>query len=77
MARNKIPVSVSDTLMHIKDSDKTERVILPITRYGNVLNAPKVVGDVTTVMGAPFVLLETSTETLTTAEIRRICGPII
>ena len=55
---SKIPMTVSDTLLHIKDSDTTENVILPITRYDNVMNSPRVVTDGDNI-GAPFVLLKT------------------
>ena len=54
---SKIPMTVSDTLLHIKDSDTTENVILPITRYDNVMNSPRVVTDGDNI-GAPFVLLK-------------------
>lgn len=73
----KIPASVSDTLLHEKSSDKTERVILPITRYNNVLNAPKVVTNVDSVKGAPFVLYATESETLSTVEIRKLVNGIL
>lgn len=72
-----LPASVSDVLLHHKNTDRTERVVLPITRYKNVLNAPKVVKEGNQVLGAPFALLQTETETLTTEEIRSICGPVI
>ena len=73
----KIPASVSDTLLHEKDSDRTERIILPITRYKNVLNAPSVVSNVNSVKGAPFVLYTTETETLSTAELRKLIDGIL
>ena len=74
---NFLPTSVSDTLLHEKDSDRTERVILPITRYKNVLNAPQVVTNGNAVKGAPFVLLVTETETLSTSELRKLAGGIV
>ena len=43
---DKIPASVSDVLLHNRDTDRTETVILPITRYNNVMNAPKVISDI-------------------------------
>ena len=73
----KMPASLSDTLLHQKDSDLTERVILPITRYGNVLNAPKVVNNPFSVKGAPYLLYATDSETLSTEEIRKLCGGIV
>lgn len=74
---SKIPASVSDTLLHEKDSDRTERVILPITRYKNVLNAPTVVTNPSSVKGAPFVIYTTGEETLNTAQIRKLTEGIL
>ena len=76
MAR-KLPVSVSDHLIHVRDSDTTERVLLPITRYKNVLSAPRVVSNPYTVQGAPFLLYKTDEETLSTAQIRKLVGDIL
>lgn len=73
----KIPASVSDTLLHIKETDRTERVILPITRYENVLSAPTVVTDVDEVYGAPFLILETGEEKVSAETIRTLCGRIV
>lgn len=75
--RHTLPVSVSDALFHHKDTDRTERIVMPITRYGNILNAPKVVKTGNQVVGAPFALMQTGTETVTAEEIRRLCGPIL
>lgn len=72
-----IPASVSDVLLHDKDSDRTERVVMPITRYKNVLNAPNVVNTTNELRGAPFLLLATETETLSIEQIRRLSGDII
>lgn len=72
-----IPASVTDVLLHAKESDRTERVILPITRYDNVMSAPQIVTDVDEVYGAPYLLLETQEETLTAQEIRNLCGRIV
>lgn len=73
----KIPASVTDVLLHDKNTDRTERVILPITRYKNVLNAPDLVSAAQSVKGAPFILFQTGTETLSTAELRRLAGDIV
>lgn len=69
---NKIPASVSDVLLHNRDSDRTEKVILPVTRYKNVMNAPKVINDISSSNGAPFTLLATETEVLDTAQLRKL-----
>lgn len=72
MANNKVPVSVTDTLLHVKDSDRTERIILPYTKYDNILSAPTVVEDTDSRPGAPFLLLQTSTVTLTDDELNEL-----
>lgn len=68
---------ISDVLLHLKDDDKNEHIILPVTRYENILNAPNVVYTAESKPGAPFHILATETETLSANEIREICGPII
>lgn len=73
---SKIPMAVSDSLLHIKNSDTTESVILPITRYANVMNSPRVVTDGDNI-GAPFVLLQTDTEYISIETLRKLCGGII
>lgn len=73
----KIPASVSDVLLHDKNTDRTERVIMPITRYKNVLNAPALVKSAQSLKGAPFLLLQTGTETLSTADLRNLVGDIV
>ena len=72
-----IPASVSDVLLHEKNSDRTEKVIMPVTRYKNVLNAPTVVSSTGAVAGAPFILLCTDKETLTISELRKLSSDII
>lgn len=83
MAHNikSIPASVSDVLLHMKETDNCcngdERVILPITRYDNVMSAPNVVSSPTEVAGAPFLLLRTGADALSVEDIRKLCGDII
>nr|DAR94454.1 MAG TPA: hypothetical protein [Caudoviricetes sp.] len=76
MAR-KLPKTVADTLLHVKDTDLTEKIMLPITRYRNVLNAPGVIKNPTDIAGAPFVLLEQSVESIPVEKIRKMCGGIL
>lgn len=71
---NVVPSAVTDILMHGKDSDAVERVLLPITRYGAVMNAPNLVTEEIETNGAPFHLLVTDTIILTDDEIRKITG---
>ena len=77
MAREVVPVIVSDVLMHDKDTDRTERVVLPFTRYRNVMNAPNVITTDIEIDGAPFHLLRTGKVSLTEEEIIDMCGDII
>jgi hypothetical protein len=72
-----IPDGVTDILMHGKDSDRTERVLMPITRYDNILSSPTVVTEEIETHGAPFHLLEVETVEMTEEEIRKLCGHII
>ena len=73
----KLPKTVADTLLHVKDTDLTEKIMMPITRYSNILNAPNVIKNPTDVAGAPFVLLEQSSEIISVDKIRKMCGAII
>jgi len=73
----KLPKTVADTLLHVKDTDLTEKIMMPITRYRNILNAPNVIKNPTDVAGAPFVLLEQSSEIISVDKIRKMCGAII
>ena len=73
----KLPKTVADTLLHVKDTDLTEKIMMPITRYRNILNAPNVIKNPTDVSGAPFVLLEQSSEIISVYKIRKMCGSII
>ena len=72
-----VPSSVDDVLLHVKDSESTEKVVLPITRYGNVLHSPKVIGNVEDTNGAPFVMYASDTEELSADDIRDLCGDIL
>ena len=74
---SKLPVAVTETLLHVKDTDRTEKVILPITRYKSVLNAPKVITDAKDVNGSPFTLLACETEELDTAALRKLIPNIV
>lgn len=67
-----VPAAVTDILMHGKDSDEVERVLMPITRYGAVLNAPTLVTEEIETNGAPFHLLVTDKISMTDDEIRKL-----
>ena len=75
-----IPKYVLDLLLHVKDTNGKESVILPITRYDNVMNAPKVVSknsSLTDMTGHPFVLLKTGEEAISIETLRKLCGGIV
>jgi hypothetical protein len=73
----KIPATVSDVLLHNIDSVPTENVILPITRYKNVINAPTLINDSSATNGAPFTLLVTETETLSASQLRKLIPELL
>jgi hypothetical protein len=77
LVKSTLPSRVDDTLLHLKNNDREEIVILPITRYANVMSAPGVVGDSDEIPGAPFHLLALGTEEMSVEEIRKYCGGII
>ena len=71
-----LPSRVQDAILHVKTSD-SEEIVLPVTRYDNVMNSPHLVETPEARPGAPFHLLETDSETLTASEIRRLAGGIL
>lgn len=77
MKTSTLPLQVDDVLLHHKNTDRGETVILPITRYQNIMSGPNVVTDSDEVPGAPFHLLKTDTEDMTIEEVRKLCGGII
>lgn len=74
---SKIPIVVSDVLLHDKNSDRTEKVVLPITRYDNVMNSPTKIDTINNAKGAPFVLYQAETVSLTTEQIRSYVRDIL
>lgn len=73
MAKNKV-MPASDSILHVKDSDRTERILFPVTRYENILGAPRVIDDIetTTAFGAPFLFLKVDEVELTDEEINEM-----
>lgn len=63
MSKRKVPFSVDDVLMHIKNGNNTndseEHAVLPITRYKNIMSAPNIVEASNEIYGAPYVFLKT------------------
>lgn len=72
-----IPSVSADAILHSKDTDLTERLVFPVTRYSNILNAPNLISDRRDLYDAPFTLLITEKESLTHEQIREFCGSII
>ena len=73
-----LPIEVSNVLLHVKENEgSTEAIVLPYTRYGNVMNRPNVVTEGNTYTGAPFHLLVTDVEEVDDNVIKRYCGDII
>ena len=60
-------VNASDVILHSKDSDKTERIIFPVTRQQNIIGAPTIISldkKINEGHGASFLLLQTDTVSL-------------
>lgn len=69
--------NASDVLLHSKDSDKTERIIFPITRYQNIIGAPSFLNSETSILesyGAAFMLLQTDTVSIDEDILNEITG---
>jgi hypothetical protein len=64
--------NTSDVLMHAKDDNEHERIVLPITQYKNVLLAPKVLDDISEFNNEPFSLLKIDSDDLTDDEIKSL-----
>lgn len=64
--------SGSDVILRHKDEHNVESILFPVTRYQNIMSAPKVIDDLSNTRKAPFVLLNTGTVTLTTDEINEL-----
>ena len=77
MANKNIPPVSADTILHGKDTDLTERLIFPVTRYSNIINAPQIFDDIRYIYNAPFGYLQSGSEELTYEQIQDFCGPII
>lgn len=74
---NQIPKVVNNTLLHLRDSNDREQVILPITSYDNVLGRPRISTSTTNLGGSPFSLLYTSTVRMSAEKLRKLVGDII
>jgi hypothetical protein len=73
MANTKNFPDASDILFHTKDNDSNERLIFPITRYMNVMSSPKVINDINSTNGAPFLLLKDKSVEIDEDELRELC----
>lgn len=67
-------INASECLLHGKESDLTERLIFPITKYSAILSAPKVVQSTGDAPGAPFLLFQKDYVGMTDEEIYKLCG---
>lgn len=68
----------SDVLLHAKrvleDETEERRVIYPMTRYQDVINAPRVSENILTSNNPPFLLYITSTEEMDNEDIFKLFG---
>jgi hypothetical protein len=69
-------ISVSDILLHSKDGNSEERIILPFTRYGNIFSAPNFITSIEDTCGAPFSLLKVDTVELDNKVIVSMLGGV-
>ena len=74
---NKIPKVVNNTLLHVKDENDKEQIILPFTRYDNVMGRPRISQSTSNLGGSPFSLLHTSTVTMSAEKLRSLVGDIV
>lgn len=72
----RIPKTATDVVMHSKDNNGEERLVLPVTRYKNILNAPRMVTDLDITITSPFVIYAESAEELSTDEIKELISGI-
>lgn len=74
MERNntRIPRVLTDVALHTKDKNGVEHLILPLGRYGNLLNAPRLVYDFTSGHGAPYNLYVQNVEELSSEDLREL-----
>ena len=66
----------SDVVLHAKDSDTTERIIFPITRYSNIMHAPKMINSVTGPVAAPFLLLKETMVEIEEEELHKLTNAL-
>ena len=64
----------SDVILHAKESDKSERIVFPVTRYENIMSSPKMIADISTANDAPFLLLQESSVEIDEVELHNLCG---
>jgi hypothetical protein len=78
MARE-LNTSINSTLIHSKRKESSDSntvidsTLLPITTYDNVMNRPKVVTSIGSMVGAPFAFLASETVVLSDEEISELC----
>lgn len=66
--------NVADQLIHGKSDNGEEVILLPITRYDNVMGAPRVVSSYEDYIPAPFFFLKTDEVDLSADEINTLVG---
>lgn len=76
-AAKTIPFGVFDTVLHVKVNESDEVVIMPVTRYDAILNAPKVATNISASSGSPFALLATESEIVDASELRKLIPDIV
>ena len=71
-------LTVTNDLLHVKVSEDTETIILPITNYSNVMNAPRISTlPELKIAGQPYSFSVSSLEEVTIEELSKIGADII
>ena len=66
----------SDVILHAKDSDTSERIIFPVTRYDNIISSPKMISDISASHKAPFLLLKETSVDIDEEELLALCAAL-
>ena len=74
----KKPLTITNDLLHVKMSEDTETIMLPITNYSNVMNAPRIstLPELKS-SGQPYAFSVSTLEEVTEADLNKIGANII
>lgn len=64
--------NTASSLLHHKSGDGTENLVMPITMYRNIINAPHYVDNIVTEYGAEFLLMKNESIEITDDTMNRM-----